>query len=394
MSEVASTASPLADSFQRCSRSFKELYLALFAYGPISLSKFNDEYGRFGVWGGDSGGDRTGRGSLDDVLRNDPKMILIIAELLENLNDDLSICKYDAHNLSFLPCDSLKVLTSVGISLVGPSTDPHKAQSHDGQEWLSDEESSVSSGSDASDCQANSRVPSKTQRILHLLAIIVDHVQSLFQVSTLLRRPTTSNKYLRSASRKTAAEMESPFYSWDLAHIIEKRQFWINQQKWDMPSENNEVEDIQHQMIDYLCQRLATANVKRREQLYYWQARPAQPSTINLPNEATDINPVATTSSRIPTQQPVKKAGPRSEVSKPSHETKQSFSTVAKSDLNDSATFSGRPRTEYVSSAKGGKYVLRVPSVPKVRDESPTFKCPYCSISLDGKSMLRRELWK
>lgn len=93
MSEAVPIASPLADSFQRCSRSFKELYLALFAYGSISLSKFNDEYGRFGVWGGDSGADRTGRGSLDDVLRNDPKTASIIAELLENLNDDLNICK-------------------------------------------------------------------------------------------------------------------------------------------------------------------------------------------------------------------------------------------------------------------------------------------------------------
>lgn len=108
MSEVVSTASPLADSFQRCSRSFKELYLVLFAYGPISLSKFNDEYGRFGVWGGDSGADRTGRGSLDDVLRNDPKVTSIIAEVLENLDEDLNICRTKAHNSSFPPKMPLK----------------------------------------------------------------------------------------------------------------------------------------------------------------------------------------------------------------------------------------------------------------------------------------------
>ncbi|KFZ16731.1 hypothetical protein V501_02082 [Pseudogymnoascus sp. VKM F-4519 (FW-2642)] len=147
MSEVASTASPLADSFQRCARSFKELYLALFAYGPISLSKFIDEYGRFGVWGGDSGADRTGRGSLDDVLRNDPRTTSIIAELLENL--------------------------TMG--------------------------------------------------------------KNGFRMRNL--------QYLRSASKKTAAETESSFYPWDLAHIIEKRQFWINQQKWDAPAEKNKAED-------------------------------------------------------------------------------------------------------------------------------------------------------
>lgn len=103
MSEVKPTTSPLADSFQRCSGSFKELYLALFAHGSISLSKFNNEYGRFGVWGGDSGADRTGRGSLDDVLRNDLKVTSIIAEVLENLEDDLNICKNIAYNSSFSP---------------------------------------------------------------------------------------------------------------------------------------------------------------------------------------------------------------------------------------------------------------------------------------------------
>jgi hypothetical protein len=99
MSEVVTHNSLLADSFQRCSRSFKKLYLALFAYGPISLSKFNDEYGRFGVWGGDSGADRTGRGSLDDVLRNDPKTTSIIAEVLDNLEEDLNTCKIKSLHL-------------------------------------------------------------------------------------------------------------------------------------------------------------------------------------------------------------------------------------------------------------------------------------------------------
>lgn len=92
MSQVIS-ASPLAEAFQRCSESFKQLHLALLIDGSISLSKFNDECGRFGVFGGDSKADRTGRGSLDDMLRKDPKTVLIISELLENLEEDLSTCK-------------------------------------------------------------------------------------------------------------------------------------------------------------------------------------------------------------------------------------------------------------------------------------------------------------
>lgn len=282
----------------------------------------------------------------------------------------------------------LSTYISIGIFLVGESADQDQTKSHDEQAWLSDEESSDSSRSDTSDSKAVSRVPSKARRILHLLAIIVDHIQSLFQVSALLRRPTIPNKYLRSSSKKATTEIESQFYDWDLAHIIEKRRFWINQQKWDVPVEKNEVEG------NYLLQRLAIANVKRREQFHYWQVHPAQRSVIKLPNKPIDLNTVTTTLNPVPTRQLPGTAGPRSEISKPSHGTKQSFSTVAKSDLNDSVTFSGRPRTVYVSSTKGGKYVLRVPPVPKVIDESPTLKCPYCSTILDVKPMLQRDLCK
>ncbi|KAE9372483.1 hypothetical protein N431DRAFT_466728 [Stipitochalara longipes BDJ] len=371
MSGVVSNASPLAESFQRCSRSFKKLYLALFAYGPISLSKFNDEYGRFGVWGGDSGADRTGRGSLDDVLRNDPKTTSIIAEVLENLEEDLNTC----------------------IALAEASAGPHEPQSPGGQEWLSDEESSISSGSDLDETRTGSRVPSKMQRILHLLAIVVDHIQSLFQVSALLRRPTISDKYLRSVSKRKSATAESPFLHWDLAHVVEKRRLWIRQQKWHVPAELDEAENDTQQMSTSLCKRLATANVRRREQLDFWQIHPAQPSTVKLPDEPIRPKPVAIPDS-IPAGQLIKKTVSKSEMSKPSHGTKQSFSTVAKSDLNDSATFSGRPRTEYASSSKGGKFVLRIPPLPKVQEESPTLKCPYCSTTLDAKSMSQRELWK
>jgi hypothetical protein len=276
---------------------------------------------------------------------------------------------------------------------VEASTGPHEAQSPSGQEWLSDEESSVSSGSEYGDNQTTNRIPNKTQRILHLLAIVVDHIQSLFQVSALLRRPTISDKYLRSVSKKAIAAIESPFLHWDIAHIVEKRRFWIRQQKWLVPPEMDDAEIDPHQVSTPLCNRLAAANVRRREQLDFWQIHPAQPTAVKLPDEPIRPKPMVVPDS-IPAGQHTKKAVAKSELSKPSHGTKQSFSTVAKSDLNDSATFSGRPRTEYASSSKGRKYVLRVPQLPKVQDESPTLKCPYCSTTLDAKSMSQRELWK
>jgi hypothetical protein len=281
----------------------------------------------------------------------------------------------------------------VGIALVKASTNPQEEQSHKGQEWLSDEESSVSSGSELEDSQTGSRGPSTTQRILHLLAIIVDHIQSLFQVSALLRRPTISGKYLRSASKRSTVETESPFLPWDLAHVVEKRRFWINQQRWHSLLHVAKSDDLPPEPTNYLCERLAAANVRRREQLDFWQTHPAEPSVVKLPDQPIRPKP-SPLSDPIPSKQPPKKVFPRSEISKQSQGTKHSFSTVARSDLNDSATFSGRPRTEYVPSNHGGKYVLRVPPLPKLLEEAPSFKCPYCSTTLDAKVMSMRELWK
>jgi hypothetical protein len=54
--------------------------------GQVSLTRISDEYGRLGVWGRNSGADRTGRGSLDDRLRNDPKLRGVVFELLSDLD--------------------------------------------------------------------------------------------------------------------------------------------------------------------------------------------------------------------------------------------------------------------------------------------------------------------
>jgi hypothetical protein len=150
-------------------------------------------------------------------------------------------------------------------------------------------------------------------------------------------------------------------------------------------------EDILYQISDYIYTRLTAVNVRYREQLDFWQTHPVQPSTIKLPNEPIRPKPAIALDSN-PIGYLLKQVVTRSEISKPSYSTKQSFLTVAKSDLNDSATFSGRPQTEYISSIKGGKYVLRVPPVPRILDESPTLKCPYCSTILDTKLILQREL--
>lgn len=87
--------SSLAKAFAKCCNEFLELYLALTKEDctyrqEVSLPRIVDEYGRLGVWGSNVGGDHTGRGSLDDRVRNDPSLHSLIEDLLEDLYNDLA----------------------------------------------------------------------------------------------------------------------------------------------------------------------------------------------------------------------------------------------------------------------------------------------------------------
>ena len=84
--------SAIAVLFSKCSSQFRKFYVGLSKdrqAHQVSLSRLADEYGRFGVWGGNSGADRTGPGSLDERLWNDRNLNSIILDLLQNLYDDL-----------------------------------------------------------------------------------------------------------------------------------------------------------------------------------------------------------------------------------------------------------------------------------------------------------------
>ena len=84
---------------------------------------------------------------------------------------------------------------------------------------------------------------------------------------------------------------------------------------------------------EVLVRRLALANTRRRQQLIFWEKHP-QDAAEELSSEA------ALFQSAKPTQS----------LSAPSRTTKQSFSTVALSAINDNETFSGRPKTLYQPS--------------------------------------------
>ena len=79
-----------------CLTAFRRLYFLLLTNqspraGDIVLSKVSNVYSRLKVWGTDSGAICTGRGSLDDRLRTDNSLRLIILDLLCNLEEVLEM---------------------------------------------------------------------------------------------------------------------------------------------------------------------------------------------------------------------------------------------------------------------------------------------------------------
>lgn len=210
-----------------------------------------------------------------------------------------------------------------------------------------------------------------------------------------------SNKYLRSLAKHRNERIdrdargeqhnERDAIDWDIDHVAEKIRQWTRSAA--------KLEVATSDPNNYLCIRLAAANMRRREQLKFWNDHPdrassfqPQPVLLVSTSSRSADNPLVD-----PESGPIADAAvtePEHRASKATKSTQQSFSTVAQSDLYDAVTFSGRPRTEYVASIHGTKSILRVPDIPKVPPESPNFECPYCFASLETKAMSQRDVWK
>ena len=55
----------------------------------VDVAKVSDNYGRLNVWGSDSGALRTGRGSLDDLLRTNENLRSIVLDTITDLTESL-----------------------------------------------------------------------------------------------------------------------------------------------------------------------------------------------------------------------------------------------------------------------------------------------------------------
>ena len=244
----------------------------------------------------------------------------------------------------------------------------------------SDDDSMISTSTLSEHYSGNAGRPrAKKSEFQHLVCNIFEQIRLLYKLSALLRRPVVRDKYIRSVSKDETVYF---FAEWDCGHVKSK-----------FPNAN-----------EVLVKWLGLANTRRRQQLKYWDRHPQ--------NEPEDV---LLAPRRYPgtvgmqTAKPASNAGPEERqhtgvvvapkihaqrLGVPSKLTKQSFSTVAESTLNDNETFSGRSRTTYEPSFQGHEYRLRTPDVPKAPFGTTHFNCPYCYKTLEVKSMRQRRLWK
>ena len=86
----AQEASAIEPAFAVCLMVYRHLYLSLTrpdcrVADQVDASKVCDNYGRLNVWGSDSGALRTGRGSLDDLLRTNESLRSIVLDTISDL---------------------------------------------------------------------------------------------------------------------------------------------------------------------------------------------------------------------------------------------------------------------------------------------------------------------
>ena len=158
--------------------------------------------------------------------------------------------------------------------------------------------------------------------------------------------------------------------------------------------------------ITALCQRLANANTRRREQLQYWTGHPdnltahetiSAPPTLDVLMKETPVpeaERAGEPQSQVPTIKPSDQNHLRQNDEARSSLSKQSFSTVAKSAIFETKTQSGRPRTVYAQSIAVKGRQNRVPNAPTPPKGSFFFLCPYYGMKLIGREMEDRQTWK
>jgi len=260
-------------------------------------------------------------------------------------------------------------------------------------------ESSEDSGSEDED---------KLPELGYVLKRMADDVNSLYQLSLLVNRPGFNRRYIHSTGNHDRDPRVAHYAFFDLRHVEQKLLQWkkddtkiANEEELPAPVSESASDPIfaTGRCGYFLTERLAVANTKRREQLMYWSRHP------DIPPPAPDLA-VADLKSAAPAGEApvVVTAAPQRDPQAIPEDTKsivaktvmtkQTFSTVARTDVLDAQTESGPQRTIYAETTVGNMHSNRVPTLPKADELNPTFECPYCRIKILSSAVKSRQNWK
>ncbi|KAM0418719.1 hypothetical protein ACHAPT_012317 [Fusarium lateritium] len=407
MDAISTDAPSLSKSYAECIRLFEAFLWALkdencrvVHLKQVSLIEMSDNYGRARIWGDQMKADfpERARGSLDDTLRNDNDLKALLGAIFMRLGG----------------------LLHQATSIANKKYDPAVGSDHDSVSSVSADSDTSSASGSGSDSDSDSDDGSQSQRRMPKICLlaqqIADQIRSLYDLSSLLRRPRIADKYIRSVSSKShqatpdTLPLIASFSKSDESHVVEKMLQWRGLTKaeqslvfGDEPPAPMRQELATDQIDDILwyCRRLARANTRRREQLQYWTDHPYDPkqAELNPAQTAPDLvkrlvkgpEPKEESGSQTSTLKPssfkLPISGPKSIMSK------QSFSTAAVSDVHNSKT-NVRPQTVYAATNVGQGRCNAVPGPPKAEDGKTTFPCPYCGMTLESLEMQNRQSWK
>jgi hypothetical protein len=248
----------------------------------------------------------------------------------------------------------------------------------------------------------------KLPKLGYVLKRMADDIDSLYQLSLLVNRPGFNRRYIHSTGNHDHDPRVAHYAFFDLRHVEQKLLQWKNAH-----TKIANEEELRAPVIEsasdpifatrgceyFLTERLAVANTKRREQLMYWSRHP------DIPPPAPDLA-VADLKSAAPAGEApvVVTAAPQRDPQAIPEDTKsivaktvmtkQTFTTVARTDVLDAQTESGPQRTIYAETTVGNMHSNRVPALPKAAELNLTFECPYCRITIRSGAVKSRQNWK
>jgi hypothetical protein len=242
-----------------------------------------------------------------------------------------------------------------------------------------DSESSESTDSGSEFQDEKNRNRKRAPKICILVRLMQAQIRSLYDVSSLLRRPMVKDKYIRSHMDRKNHEIVDEtslhyhFRPFDMDYVWEKIRQWhrqTNSERHNVASSDQQISTTSIENNSWFLERLGTANNRRREQIQYWKTYTVESTHPLSPN--------------LPWRPQRAKQTPASTIS---------HSTVPRSYIHD-LNAGNRLPTLYEPTIVGKTQTNRVPDVPELAKTSDSFPCPYCGTELVSKEMQSRGLWK